>query len=116
MRQLTPMPLDPLIPENSAPAAGVRLRLGKMCVAIQGSSPAEMFTRAEAALADAKFLEFRLDSLPKPAAALSRLKEFLSGRRDVAAIATCRRKKFGGDFAGSLTAELEILANAAQAG
>jgi hypothetical protein len=35
--------------------------------------------RAEAALADSKFLEFRLDSLAKPAAALPRVKEFLAG-------------------------------------
>jgi 3-dehydroquinate dehydratase / shikimate dehydrogenase len=54
------------------------------------------------ALADSKFLEFRLDSLPKPAAALPQLKEFLAEHRDVTAIATCRRKEFGGNFAGSL--------------
>jgi hypothetical protein len=47
-----------------------RLRVGRLCVAIQASSPAEMMERAEAALADSKFLEFRLDSLAKPAAAL----------------------------------------------
>jgi 3-dehydroquinate dehydratase/shikimate dehydrogenase len=104
---------------NPAPVTGAplpRLRLGKMCVAIQAASPAELVERAEGALADAKFLEFRLDSLPKPAAALPRMSELLAGHRDVTAIATCRRKDFGGSFAGTLTAELDVLLKAAHAG
>ena len=75
-------------------------------MAIQGASPGEMLERAEAVLRDSKFLEFRLDSLSKPAAALPVLKEFLAGHRDVTAIATCRRKPFGGNFGGSLANEL----------
>ena len=85
-------------------------------MAIQGASPGEMLERAEAVLRDSKFLEFRLDSLSKPAAALPVLKEFLAGHRDVTAIATCRRKPFGGNFGGSLANELEVLAAAAEAG
>jgi 3-dehydroquinate dehydratase/shikimate dehydrogenase len=91
-----------------------RLRVGKLCVAIQGATPAEMWERAAAQ--ETKFVEFRLDALPKPASALPGLKEFLAGHRDVTAIATCRRKQFGGHFVGSLTAELELLAKAAEAG
>ena len=106
-------PITPISPLARAPR---RLHLGKMCVAIPASSPAEMGERAEAALTDAKFLEFRLDSLPKPAAAMTWLTEFMAGHRDVAAIATCRRKDFGGHFVGSLTRELEVLLEAAQAG
>jgi len=98
------------------PPAASRLRVGKLCVAIQASSPSELFDRAEAALKDAKFLEFRLDSLPKPAVALPYLKQFLAEHRDVTAIATCRRKQNGGGFDGSLATELDILAKAAQAG
>jgi hypothetical protein len=45
--------------------------VGKVCVAISAGSATEMAERAEAALADSKFLEFRLDSLPKPATALA---------------------------------------------
>jgi 3-dehydroquinate dehydratase/shikimate dehydrogenase len=75
-----------------------------------------MVQRAESALKEARFFEFRLDSLPKPAAALPYLKQLLNERRDVTAIATCRRKEHGGNFAGSLTAELSILSDAAQAG
>lgn len=104
-----------LAPEPVPPAA-VRLRLGKLCVAIQASSPAEMFERAEAALKDARFFEFRLDLLPKPATALPYLKQFLAEHRDVAAIATCRRKVNGGGFAKPLADELDILQKAALAG
>jgi 3-dehydroquinate dehydratase/shikimate dehydrogenase len=105
---------------HSVPAPPIqRLRLGnigKLCVAVQASSPAELIERAAAALADSKFLELRLDSLPKPALALSNVKDFLAGHRDATVIATCRRKEFGGHFAGSLKAELEVLLNAAEAG
>jgi len=75
-----------------------------------------MLERATSALADSKFLEFRLDTLANPAAALPRLEEFLAKHRDVTAIATCRRRPFGGNFAGSLTEELAALLEAAEAG
>jgi 3-dehydroquinate dehydratase/shikimate dehydrogenase len=88
----------------------------KLCVAIQADSPAELVERAGAALADSKFLELRLDSLPKPAAALPKVKEFLAQHREATVIATCRRKQFGGQFKASLKAELEILAESAEAG
>ena len=102
---------------NPAPtAAGHRLRLGKVCVAIQAGSPAELIDRAEAALHDTRFIELRLDSLPKPLLAAPYLKQFLSEHKDVTAIATCRRKEHGGNFVGALTAELEVLEKAACAG
>ena len=104
-------------PAPAAPLPRLRLtNLGKLCVAIQAASPAELIERAEAALADSKFLEFRLDSLPKPASTLPKVKEFLAAHRDTTVIATCRRKHFGGHFTGSLKAELEILLDAAKAG
>jgi 3-dehydroquinate dehydratase/shikimate dehydrogenase len=93
-----------------------RLSLPKMCVAIQARTPAEMIARAGTALTDSRFLEFRLDSLPRPAAILPELKAFLAAHRDVVAIATCRKKENGGNFTGSLTTELDVLLKAAQAG
>ncbi|MGA9584006.1 MAG: shikimate dehydrogenase [Terracidiphilus sp.] len=87
-----------------------------MCVAIQGSSPPELFDRAESATRNFKFIELRLDSLSKPANALSYLKQFLGEHRDITVIATCRRKSHGGGFDGPLATELEILTKAAQAG
>jgi len=104
-------------PAGSVPAPMLpRLRPGKLCVAIQAGSAGEMVERAAAALADTKFIEFRLDSLARPAEALPALKEFLSAHRDVTAIATCRRKQFGGHFVRSLSEELEVLSSAAEAG
>jgi 3-dehydroquinate dehydratase / shikimate dehydrogenase len=94
----------------------LRSRLGKVCVAIFGSSVSEMLERAKTALTDSAFLEFRLDYLAKPLAALPELKEFLSARGDVTAIATCRREENGGNFKGSLAAEFEILQKAATSG
>jgi 3-dehydroquinate dehydratase / shikimate dehydrogenase len=96
--------------------AGARLRMGKICVAIQAASPAELIDRAETALKDTRFVEFRLDSLPKPLAAIPYLKQFLSEHKDVTAIATCRRKEFGGNFAKSLSDELDVLEKAVGAG
>jgi len=93
-----------------------RLRVGKLCVAIQANSAAEMIERAESALTDSKFLEFRLDTLPKPADALPVIQKFLARHRDVTIIATCRRKPFGGQFRGALRAELELLTSFAEAG
>src|SRR5512142_765451 len=108
---------------NTVPAAPIpiapappRLRLGKLCVAIQGASPAELMDRAEAACRDFKFLELRLDSLPKPANALPYVKQFLAEHKDVTVIATCRRKAHGGSFDGALASELEVLSKAAQCG
>ena len=113
---------DPTSPDSAlAPPARLRLGdIGKLCIAIQAGSPAEMIERAEAALIesqpDVRFLELRLDSLSKPAAALPKIKEFLAAQREVTVIATCRRKQFGGHFVQSLTAELDVLLTAAQAG
>lgn len=115
MRQLTGMRTAPAIAPPPPPASA-RLRLEKLCVAIQARSPAELLARAEQAIQDCNFIELRVDSLPKPDAVLPRLKDFLAHNRHITAIATCRRKQNGGGFTGTLSAELEILAKAALAG
>jgi 3-dehydroquinate dehydratase/shikimate dehydrogenase len=119
MRQLRTMPhaVSSAVPSLPAPTASLpRARLARLCVAVQGATAAELLGRAEAVLKDAHFLEFRLDSLAKPPAALPQLRNFLATHRDVTAIATCRRKQSGGSFTGSLKAELEILLEAAEGG
>lgn len=93
-----------------------RLRVGKLCVSLQGATAAELLSRAESALKDSVFLEFRLDYLAKPSSVLPDLKAFLHRRRDITALATCRRKSFGGQFTGSLNSEMEVLLKAAEAG
>jgi len=113
------MPLAVSSPTATLPAtppAAPRLRVGKLCIAVQGASAAELFSRAESAIKESIFIELRLDWLEKPSAALPELKTFLSRRRDVTAIATCRRKSYGGRFTGSLNAELEMLQKSAEAG
>ena len=75
-----------------------------------------MVEKAAVALRDTSFIEFRLDYLPKPAAALPALKQFLSENGAATAVATCRLKDNGGRFEGSNTAALEILLKAAEAG
>jgi 3-dehydroquinate dehydratase/shikimate dehydrogenase len=85
-------------------------------VAIIGSTADEMIDRATEAMRDSPFLEFRLDYLEKPAAALSRLKEFLAENSMVTAIATCRRAATGGKFKGTIAAELDVLQKATASG
>jgi 3-dehydroquinate dehydratase / shikimate dehydrogenase len=105
-----------IAPTHAVAPSTPRPRVGKLCVAIQAGSAAEMMERAETALKDSHFFEFRLDSLAKPGSVLPYLKQFLSERRDVTVIATCRRKPNGGNFVGSLTAQFEVLLSAAAAG
>ncbi len=109
------MPHSASISHFAAPTSP-RVRVGKLCVAIQAGSPAEMMERATAALKDSKFSNSGWIHCPNAAAALPHLKEFLAAQREVTAIATCRRKQFGGHFEGPLSAELDILCKAAQAG
>ena len=90
--------------------------MGKVCVAIIGSTAGEMVDRATEAMRDSPFLEFRLDYLEKPLLALPKLKEFLSENTVVTAIATCRRAPNGGKFKGAIAAELEVLQKAGASG
>jgi len=94
----------------------LRSRIGKICVAITGSSPSELLERAEGVYRETPFLEFRLDYLPKPLTALPKLKTFLTDHPEVTAIATCRREANGGKFSGTNTAQLEVLQKAASSG
>lgn len=94
----------------------LRSRLGRICVAITGTTPQEMLERAAEAVRENTFIEFRLDYLAKPLAAMPKLKDFLYLHREVTAIATCRRKLTGGKFTGTIAAEMEILGKAAAAG
>ena len=94
----------------------LRSRIGKLCVAIIGTSQNEMIERATEVLKESTFLEFRLDYLAKPLTALPALKHFLAENGAATAIATCRLKDHGGRFEGSKATELEILQKAAASG
>jgi 3-dehydroquinate dehydratase/shikimate dehydrogenase len=90
--------------------------MSRVCVAITGDSPVEMLERADAVVRENAFLEFRLDYLEKPLAAIPRLRDFLYERSEVTAVATCRRVAGGGKFKGPPAAEVEVLTQAAAAG
>jgi 3-dehydroquinate dehydratase / shikimate dehydrogenase len=94
----------------------IRSRIGKVCVAIIGTTISDMIERASAAIKETNFIEFRLDYLDKPALALPKLKQFLSENTATTAIATCRRSANGGKFDGTVSAEIEILGKAAASG
>ena len=94
----------------------LRSRIGKICVAIIGSTAAEMLEKATAVVKETTFLEFRLDYLEKPLLAMPKLKHFLAENNAVTAIATCRRTANGGKFSGNVAVEIEILSKAAAAG
>ncbi len=106
-------------PESTIPARTnqlLRSRIGKLCVAIIGETPNQLFEKASNALRDNNFLEFRLDYLADPASALPGLKAFLAEHPTATAIATCRRSVDGGKYSGKLLEELDILLKAAAAG
>jgi 3-dehydroquinate dehydratase/shikimate dehydrogenase len=94
----------------------LRSRIGKVCVAIIGSTAAEMLEKASAVAKETPFLEFRLDYLEKPLLALPKLKHFFTDNTAATGIATCRRTANGGKFSGSVAAEIEVLSKAAAAG
>ena len=114
--QTTPVPIHTDRAAAALSSQFLRARLGKICVAILGSSPAELVEKAAEAVREHKFIEFRLDYLPKPLLALPKLKEFLSWHGEVTAIATCRREAAGGKFRGSIASEIEVLEKAASSG
>src|ERR1017187_3297456 len=92
------------------------LRLPKVCLALSADSVEDMLATAESMATDDPFLEFRLDYLKQPLAALPKIHRFLETHQYVTAIATCRRVDNGGKFKGSLASQLEVLTRAHAAG
>ena len=92
------------------------LRLPRVCVAVTGADISQIIEKAEFLVRDNTFLEFRLDYLSQPAAALPKIKRFMEYHPHVSVIATCRRVANGGKFKGSLASQLEVLSKAAAAG
>ena len=93
-----------------------RFRLPRLCMPVVGSDASAMIERAESMVRDNPFMEFRLDYLSRPPAALPKLKSFLEMHPEATVIATCRRAVNGGKFRGSVAAELNLLLKAADSG
>lgn len=92
------------------------LRLPRVCVAVAAADPTELIEKAEALVRDNSFLEFRLDYVSKPSAALPKVKHFIENNPGIVVIATCRRAANGGKFRGSVASQLEILGKASALG
>jgi 3-dehydroquinate dehydratase/shikimate dehydrogenase len=92
------------------------MRLPKVCLALSGDTIDDMLATAESMARDNPFLEFRLDYLKQPLAALPKIHRFLETHQYVTAIGTCRRVENGGKFKGSLASQLEVLTKANAAG
>jgi 3-dehydroquinate dehydratase/shikimate dehydrogenase len=75
-----------------------------------------MLESAESLAQENPFMEFRLDYLKQPLAAVNKIHGFLETHHYVTAIGTCRRADNGGKFKGSLASQLEVLAKASAAG
>ncbi len=95
--------------------------LPRLSIAATGDSPRELFQCAERALGYSRFVELRLDWLPRPAQALSQIRRLLESRaggRGTKTIlqATCRRASNGGRFRGTVAEQIEILRKAVEAG
>jgi len=92
------------------------LRLPKVCLALSGDTAEDMLATAESMARDNPFIEFRLDYLKQPLAALPKVHRFLETHQYVNAIGTCRRADNGGKFKGSLASQLDVLTKARAAG
>src|SRR6202140_4164431 len=102
---------------SSTPASRfVPMRLPKVCLALSGETIEDMLESAESMAQDNPFLEFRLDYLKQPLAALTKIRSFLETHHYVTAIGTCRRVDNGGKFKGSLASQLDVLTKATVAG
>ena len=92
------------------------MRLPRVCLALSGDTVEDMLGTAESMARDNPLLEFRLDYLKQPLAALPKLHRFLETHQYVTAIGTCRRIDNGGKFKGSLASQLDVLTKAHAAG
>ena len=91
-------------------------RLPKVCLAVSGDTVEDLLATAESMARDNPFIEFRLDYLKQPPAALPKIHRFLETHQYITAVGTCRRADNGGKFKGSLAAQLEVLTRAGASG
>ncbi len=91
-------------------------RLPRICLALASDTIEDMLATAESMARDNPFIEFRLDYLKQPLAALPKIHRFLETHQYVTAIGTCRRADNGGKFKGTLASQLEVLTKAHAAG
>lgn len=91
----------------------LRKNLPKICIALGQSDPERLLdlARHEAASGE-RFLEFRLDYLPRPLHGVSLIADFLKEYPECSVLATCRRHQNHGRFNGSIEQQLAVLTQA----
>jgi 3-dehydroquinate dehydratase/shikimate dehydrogenase len=95
----------------------LRPPLPKICIALGLPDPGKLLEHARhEAEAGERFLEFRLDYLPRPEDGLPVIRKFLELYPDATLLATCRRHQNHGRFNGSVEEQFRILAAAVDAG
>ena len=91
--------------------------LPRICVPLGVADVSKLERLAVAACDDGEdFLEVRLDMLDEPQAGIRVFRRIARRYPNVVLLATCRRKPNGGEFRGSIEAEIAILEDAARAG
>ncbi len=94
-----------------------RSPLPRICIALGLPDAKKLLEHARReAEAGERFLEFRLDYLPRPEDGLAVIRDFLKEYPDATLLATCRRHQNHGRFNGSIEEEFRILAGAVAAG
>jgi 3-dehydroquinate dehydratase/shikimate dehydrogenase len=97
--------------------ASTRQALPRICIALGLPTPQKLMEHAQKeAEAGERFLEFRLDYLPRPEDGLAVIKEFLERYPDAFLLATCRRHQNHGRYNGSIEEQFRILSAAIEAG
>ncbi len=91
----------------------LRKNLPKICIALGQADPARLLelARHEASSGE-RFLEFRLDYLPRPAQGAPLIADFLKEYPECSILATCRRHQNHGRFNGSIEQQLIVLTEA----
>jgi 3-dehydroquinate dehydratase / shikimate dehydrogenase len=94
-----------------------RNALPKFCIALGLPDIGQLLSHArKEAEAGERFLEFRLDYLPRPHDGTKAIAQFLEEYPDATLLATCRRHQNGGRYNGSIEEEIRILEGALDAG
>lgn len=94
-----------------------RAALPKVCIALGLPTVDKLLDQAEKEVAAGeRFLEFRLDYLPRPETGLKAMTAFLQKHPDVQLLATCRRHQNHGKYNGVIDEQMRILDAAIDAG
>lgn len=92
-------------------------QLPKICIALGLPTVEKLLQHARTEIESGeRFLEFRLDYLPDPAAGAAAIRELLDTDPEVSILATCRRHQNHGRFNGSIDEQIHILEAAVRFG